>query len=133
MCNCPGNTPTALVTPGPTYVSYGYVPSFFGFFPYPFLVQTNIYSQPGTGMFGNVGRNSLRGPNSTNYDLALSRSFVFVEQTRLEFRAEAYNLANSTHFAVPVTNVNSALFGQSLATMPGVGPRTLQFALKLVF
>ena len=133
MCNCPGNTPTALVTPGPTYVSYGYVPSFFGFFPYPFLVQTNIYSQPGAGMFGNVGRNSLRGPAFTNYDLSLSRSFVFVEQTRLEFRAEAYNLANSTHFAMPVTNVNSALFGQSLATMPGLGPRTLQFALKLVF
>ncbi len=133
MCNCPGNTPTALVTPGPSYVSYGFVPSFFGFFPYPFLVQTSVYSQPGAGMFGNVGRNSLRGPTFTNYDLSLSRSFVFLEQTRLEFRAEAYNLANSTHFAMPITDVNSALFGQSLATMPGMGPRTLQFALKLVF
>lgn len=131
MCNCPGNTPTALVTPGPSYIAYA--PPFFGFFPYPYLVQTSIYSQPAAGMFGNVGRNSLRGPSFTNYDLSLSRSFVFVEQTRLEFRAEAYNLANSTHFAMPITNVNSAAFGQSLATVPGLGPRTLQFALKLVF
>jgi len=80
-----------------------------------------------------VGRNSLRGPNFTNYDLALSRSSVFVERTRLEFRAEAYNMANSTHFASPITNVSSPAFGQSLATMPGLGPRTLQFALKVVF
>jgi hypothetical protein len=132
-CACPGNTPTALVSPGPTYVGYSYYPSFFGFFAYPYLLPTNIYSQPAAGTLGNVGRNSLRGPNFTDYDLALSRSFVFVEQTRLEFRAEAYNIANSTHFASPVTNVNSSAFGQSLATIPGAGPRTLQFALKLVF
>jgi hypothetical protein len=132
-CACPGNTPTAGVSPGPTYVGYSYYPSYFGFLGYPYLIPTNIYSQPAAGTLGNVGRNSLRGLNFTNYDLALSRSFVFVEQTRLEFRAEAYNIANSTHFASPVTNVNSSAFGQSLATIPGAGPRTLQFALKLVF
>lgn len=133
MCDCPGNTPTAMVSPGPTLVGTGLAPGFFGFFPYQYLIPTNLYSQPAAGTLGNVGRNSLRGPNFTNYDLALSRSFVFVEQTRLEFRAEAYNLLNSTHFAMPVANVNSAYFGESTATMPGLEPRTLQFALKLVF
>jgi outer membrane receptor protein involved in Fe transport len=133
MCGCPGNTATALVSPGPTYLGYSLFPSFFGFFPYTYLIQTTQYSQPAAGTLGNVGRNSLRGPNLTNYDLALSRSFVFVEQTRLEFRAEAYNLANSAHFAMPITNVNSIAFGQSLSTMPGLGPRTMQFVVKLVF
>ncbi len=133
MCNCPGNTPTADVNPGPTLVGTGFFPGYFGFFPYQFYVPTQTVSQPGAGLFGNIGRNSFRAPGFSNYDLALTRSFVFMEQTRLVFRAEAYNLLNSAHFAMPVTNVNAASFGESTATMPGFGPRTMQFSLQLVF
>ena len=49
------------------------------------------------------------------------------------FRAEAYNLTNSPHFGQPIANVNSANFGLGTATAPGLGERTVQFALKLIF
>jgi len=65
--------------------------------------------------------------------LSLFRSFVIQEQTKLEFRAEAYNLSNSPHFANPITNVNSANFGQSVGTLPYAPERRLQLALRLVF
>jgi hypothetical protein len=135
LCNCPGNTATANVTPGPSYLAYGYIPSYFGFFAYPYIVNTQSFTQPAAGAFGNVGRNVLRGPSLQNYNIAVDRVFAFVEPVRLEFRAEAYNIFNTPNFAMPIADVNSPLFGQSVATMPSpdFGPRTLQFTLKLMF
>jgi hypothetical protein len=133
FCQCPGNTPTADVVPGPPALGFTAFPSFFGFFEVPYLFPTIAFAQPANGSFGNVGRNAVRGPDFTNYDLSVSRQFVFVEHTRLEFRAEAYNLSNSTHFGPPIANVNSANFGLSTGTALGLGERTFQFALKLVY
>ncbi len=134
-CACTGNTPTADVVPGPTVSGLSYVPSYYGYFYYavPYQFQTQSLAQPAAGTLGNVGRNSMWGPSFSNYDMALMRSFVFVEQTSLQFRAEAYNISNTPHFGAPITNVNSANFGLSTATAPGLGERTLQFALKLIF
>ncbi|MCU1263484.1 MAG: hypothetical protein JWO80_6369, partial [Bryobacterales bacterium] len=66
---------------------------------------------------------------------ALARTFKVKEQMKLDFRAEAYNLANSPHFGSPVRDVNSANFGQYTRTLDnlGLGARTLQFGLRLVF
>lgn len=133
LCQCPGNTPAADLVPAGTSTAITYFPTFFGFFPYPFTVQNYAFAQPAAGSFGNIGRNAFRTGAFTNYDLSLFRSFQFVESMRLELRATAYNITNSTNFGPPVANVNSAFFGQSLATAPGLGPRTLQFALRLVF
>jgi hypothetical protein len=135
FCNCPGNTATANVTPGPSFLSYGYIPSYFGFFAYPFVVNTQSFTQPTAAVFGNVGRNALRGPSLQNYNIAVDRVFAFVEPVRLEFRAEAYNIFNHPNFAMPIADVNSPLFGQSVATLPlpEFGPRTLQFTVKLMF
>jgi len=134
-CACPGNTATADLVPNGTVSGINYYPSYFGYYYYavPYQFQSFAFAQPAAGSFGNIGRNSVRGPDFTNYDLALSRSFVFVERTRLDFRAEAYNIANSVNFAAPITNVNSSNFGLSTSTAPGLGARTFQFAVKLVF
>jgi len=133
LCACPGNTPTADVVPGPPALGYSIFPGFFGDFLIPSLLPTQNFVQPAVGTFGNIGRNALRAQDFTNYDLAISRQFVFLEHSRLEFRAEAYNLTNSPHFGLPITNVNSANFGASSTTAPGLGERTFQFAAKLVF
>ena len=109
-CNCPGNTVRAYVAPS------GY-----------------SFAQPGAGMFGDTGRNVLRGPGFTNYDMSLFRNFVFVEKTKLEFRAAVYNISNSANFANPVPNVNSPAFGQSTTILPGLNSRSFQFALRLVY
>src|SRR5262249_37538075 len=43
------------------------------------------------GVFGNEGRNQLRGPGAWNADIALSRSFPILERQRIDFRAEIFN------------------------------------------
>jgi hypothetical protein len=97
-------------------------------------VVAAAFAQAAPGFYGSAGRNIIRGPGFSSYDLALFRSFVFMESTRLEFRADAYNLANSSFFANPsITNVNAGNFGQSTLLMQGLGPRTIQLGLRLVF
>ncbi len=134
-CNCPGNVARADVNYlGQTNV-LSYQPTFYGYLPYFYSYANYGFGQPAAGQLGNAGRNILRTENIANYDLSLFRSFVFVEGTKLEARAEAYNLANSPHFGAPVPNVNSASFGQYTSTLPGLGlgSRALQFGLRLVF
>jgi len=133
--SAPGNTPTADVVPGPTVSGVNFLPGFYGFFYYavPYELSTQALAQPATGTLGNIGHNAIRQPGFTNYDLSLSRSFVFGESIRLEFRAEAYNITNSPHFGAPIANVNSSDFGLSTATAPGLDARLLQGVLRLVF
>jgi hypothetical protein len=134
LCACPGNTVRADVVAAGTSTVVGFYPTFFGFFPFAYSVQNYALAQPQAGFYGSAGRNILRGPGFTSYDLSLFRTFVFLENTRLEFRAEAYNLTNTPFFANPaVTNVNAGNFGQSTNLMPGLGPRTLQLALRLIY
>jgi hypothetical protein len=133
-CACPGNTVRADVVGAGTSTFIGYYPTFFGFFPYAYSVQNYALAQPQPGFYGSAGRNILRGPGFTNYDMSLFRNFVFLENTHLEFRAEVYNLANSAFLANPsVTNVNAGNFGQSTSLIRGLGPRTIQLALRLVY
>ena len=135
QCACPGNTPVANVTYlGQTNV-LAYQPGFFGYFPYVYSYANYGFTQPAAGTLGNAGRNILRTENFVNYDVSFFRSFVVTEQTKLEFRAEGYNLTNSAHFGAPIANVNSANFGQYTSTLNGLGlgARTLQFGLRLVF
>ena len=82
------------------------------------------------GEFGDAGRNLARGPSYTNVDLSLVRTFALPHTMRLQFRAEAFNVANHANFGLPVADLNSANFGRILSAGP---PRLLQFALKLTF
>jgi outer membrane receptor protein involved in Fe transport len=83
--------------------------------------------------YGNLQRNTFRGPNLTNWDLSLEKKTNLIgERTQLIFRAEFFNVLNHTEFLAPVgqVSVNSSLVGQSTSTN---NPRTGQVALKLVF
>jgi hypothetical protein len=89
------------------------------------------FSQPALGTFGNSQRNSLLGPGFWQLDLALSRVFQVRENQRLEFRAEGFNVTNSTRFRNPASNFNSLnTFGLITSSEDA---RVLQFALKYVF
>jgi len=133
LCNCPGNTPTASTIVTGTSTTFIPVPTFFGFLPIPYQALNFAYTQPPANTFGNLGRNSVRGPGFANYNVSLFRSFVLHEQARLEFRAEAYNLTNSPHFANPIANVSDANFGQSNSTLPYEPERRLQVAVRILF
>jgi hypothetical protein len=86
--------------------------------------------QTQAGQFGNAGRNIARGPSYANADLALVRDFSVAGDTRLQFRAEVFNVLNRANFGLPVADLNSVNFGRIFSASP---PRLMQFALKLMF
>ena len=88
-------------------------------------------SAPGGTIFGNTGRNIMRGPGQRGFDLVLSKHFRVTERTRLEFRSEFFNILNITNFGNPGGNIATpATFG----VINNAGsPRVLQFALKVRF
>jgi len=89
------------------------------------------FAVPAPFTFGNMGRNSLRADWNKNLDLSLFRAFSITESTRLEFRAEAFNVTNTPVFAIPDNNIFDPNFGVVSSTANT--ERQLQFALKLYF
>jgi hypothetical protein len=91
------------------------------------------------GTDGNTGRNSLRGPNFFNTDIALLKDTKVSEQFRIQFRAEFFNIFNHENLAFPNSNVFSASgaingsAGHITASNAGSTPRQIQFGLKLNF
>lgn len=81
------------------------------------------------GQFGNEGRNSINGPAYGSLDASLDKSIALGDKSRVQFRAEAFNLTNHTNFIPPVFDMNSPAFGQITEAQ---APRVLQFALKFV-
>ena len=88
------------------------------------------FTVPALGTLGAIGRNSIVGPGTWQFDAALSRTFQIREAQKLEFRAEAFNVTNSFKMTNPTTNLSSNLFGQVTSARD---PRIMQFALKYFF
>ena len=98
--------------------------------PFTNWLNPASFTIPALGTLGNYRRNSLVGPATWSFDVALSRDFRVTENQRLNFRAEAFNLTNSFRPGNPNTTLTSAQFGQIRTSLD---PRILQFALKYVF
>ncbi len=90
--------------------------------------QLNPVTQ--AGEFGNEGRNVVRGPGIEDVDLSLVKNFSITERTRMQFRAELFNLFNHANLGLPENDLQSPAFGQILQAGPA---RQLQLALKLMF
>ena len=58
---------------------------------------------------------------------------IWGERTKLQFRAEAFNLTNTPTFGEPGRAINTATFGQVTATAFNPKPREVQLALRLTF
>jgi len=95
--------------------------------------DTAAFAFPPAFTFGNAGRNYLLGPGTRSIDLSLQRTFRVPvgEQTRLEFRAEAFNLFNTPQFGIPGATLQTANFGVIGGT--AAPNRQLQFGLRLLF
>lgn len=86
-----------------------------------------------TQRFGNIGRNSFRGPGFFNLDAGLFRTFAFTESLKLQFRFEGLNVLNHPNFANPGTDVSSAgSFGFITSTV-GQGSRIWRGAVRVSF
>jgi Carboxypeptidase regulatory-like domain len=81
--------------------------------------------------YGNSGRNTIVGPGIIAWDFSTMKKFAITERTRLEFRAEAFNIANHPIFANPGLGVGTISYGVIGATV--VDSRQIQLALRLQF
>ncbi|MBL8124636.1 MAG: TonB-dependent receptor [Blastocatellia bacterium] len=114
--------------------------------------QFNVaaFSDPGAGVYGNAGRNILRGPGFAQVDLSFGKNTRITENTSLQLRLEIFNLFDKANFADPsgglVQGDNNTLrptafFGQSTATVGNQlggllgfgGPRQIQLSARFNF
>ncbi|HJZ63706.1 MAG TPA: hypothetical protein VKD70_05260, partial [Candidatus Acidoferrum sp.] len=88
------------------------------------------------GFYGNLGRNTLRGPGLATWDFSTMKDTKLTERLNLQFRAEIFNLLNRANFNMP----NEVAF-----TPSGISPtageitsttttsRQVQFGLKVLW
>jgi hypothetical protein len=93
-----------------------------------------------SNQLGNLGRNVIIGPGFQNIDLSFVKNTRIAERFNLQFRADAFNLANHPNFGQPNRTVSTApgnTFGQISSTRFPVGDsgssRQLQLALRVFF
>jgi len=81
--------------------------------------------------FGSTGRNILRNPGMWNTDIMINRTFQITERVSTAFRAEFYNLPNTSHFGgVASGDVSNSNFMRILSSS---GERQVRFGLRLGF
>jgi hypothetical protein len=90
--------------------------------------RLNLATQ--AGQFGNAGRNIARGPSYADVDVSLVRDFQVSSATRLQIRAEVFNVLNHVNLGLPVGDLNSPSFGKILSAG---APRLMQFGVKWIF
>lgn len=91
--------------------------------------DTTAFAVPNPARLGTCGRNTLRGPNLSNFDASLVRTFdYFGEDRSLEFRWEVFNVFNTPQFGLPDRNLSGSAAGR-ISSLAG-DPRVMQFALK---
>jgi len=84
-------------------------------------------SQP----FGNAARNVARGPGFAQFDLGLHKAIgLGRDNTRLEFRLEAFNLFNRSNFSTPNANRSNSNYGTITSTSAA---RQIQVGVKVHF
>jgi hypothetical protein len=120
------------------------LPSVYGDGSILHYLNINAFQAPATapaGVYASTRPLTVIGPNVMNIDLSLSRNFKIRERGTLTFRAEAFNLTNSTMFSLPAASValNSTSFGRLIPAVQSSAPgntstaRIMQFALKYAF
>jgi hypothetical protein len=79
---------------------------------------------------GNSRRGAVRGPGAQRWDVSLFKNTHIGERVNVQFRAEAFNIANHTNFDGVRLTRQSGTFGRIISTRD---PRIMQLALKFYF
>ena len=92
------------------------------------------WQRPQRGVFGNVGRNRLMGPNFSQWDWSMFKRFTITERVKAEFRVESYNFANKVNWAQPNGCVDCpGVAGRIFDIFPLAVMRQWQFGLRMQF
>lgn len=81
--------------------------------------------------YGTVRGSTLRSDMWRQYDASIFKNFSMPGETKLSFRAEAFNLPNTTSFASPGATITSSTC--CAVTSTSTASRDIQFALKYDF
>ena len=95
-----------------------------------------IAPPPGSGFYGDLGRNTLTGPGLATWDFAVLKDTRIRERFTLQFRAELFNLLNRANFNTPNTIVFTPAGVSPTAgaiTSTSTTSRQIQFGLKLLW
>ena len=109
-----------------------------------FFNLAGVSAPSGTQLFGDAGRNILRGPGFGQFDLAAHKRVTLQERYSLEFRIEAFNVLNATNYISPTANIGTvnsntgvfapnASFGQFSGATSVYPSRQVQVALRFAF
>ncbi len=140
-------------------IHYGSAPFNFldlGSFAAPCTTPTGLDTDcvPGTRHFGNMGRNSLRGPSLKEFNFSIFKNTALTERVILQIRAESFNLFNHPNFSnpslpafiadpglpgangrytgfFPINTTSDVGIGNPF--LGGGGPRGIQLAAKVTF
>jgi hypothetical protein len=133
-------------------------------FSWPYhTYNVNAYEVPPTfngvpgdpSTLGNVGRNTLRGPDFFQWDFSAMKNFRIMEKAHLQFRGDLFNILNHPNFGNPSVGVCNSFsvgcttnplaanttfgeVGETIAgqdnTLVGSGTaRQIQLAMKIIF
>ncbi len=81
--------------------------------------------------YGNVRANTLRSDLYRQYDASVFKNFTMPGESTLSFRAELFNISNTTSFNAPNATIDATAGGSITST--SVPSRDIQFALKYSF
>lgn len=126
-CNCPGVANVFANT-----VNAGAINGEARFAP-------GSFTTPAANTFGTTNRNAFRGPDLATYDVALFKTFPFMENRKVELRGEVYNLFNATQFGNPYSNISLGTFGAASPAQSSVfdpisnSGRTFLLGMRILF
>lgn len=95
------------------------------------VINLGCFSSP-MGGFGNLGRNTFRGPLQKRFDLSVAKNTMVNERISLELGFDLFNIFNTVNFANPNSDLQDSVdFG--IVTNTIGGPRVGQFRAKFRF
>ena len=111
------------------------------FTPVPNIVTNpGIFTDPGAGKLGNLGRNTYHGPAGFYSDLSAVKKFRITERLNAQFRMDAFNIFNHPVYAFSQNNGANGCIdcqggnnGKITSLESGTTMRQLQFAIRLDF
>jgi hypothetical protein len=91
------------------------------------------WAQPALDTFGNIGRNSFRGPKFFNIDASLFKDIPITERVKAELQFQFFNVLNHVNFDLPNGCVDCGN-GASISNIAyGSTMRQLTFGAKINF
>jgi hypothetical protein len=102
-----------------------------------YIQNPSVFVNPGN-VFGNLGRNAVRGPGFFNLDFSVAKNTRITEKVKLQAKVDAFDLLNQVNWANPGLTVGSSTLGLITGgTRFPAGDfgtsRQIQVSMKLLF